>query len=377
MEQIVEHIYLGNSLYLWLVALGTAVATFFILKLLQRLVRRRLAAVVKRTTTNLDDMIVEVLSNTKLLFLLLVSVYAGAQILTLSPMLQRVLDRLTILVVLLQAAFWATGAVAFWLKQMIAKRTEEDAAAATSLSALGFLIKLAVWSVALLLALDNMGINITSLVAGIGIGGIAVALAVQKILGDLFASLSIVLDKPFVIGDFIIVGDLMGTVEHIGLKTTRVRSLSGEQIIFPNSDLLQSRIRNYKRMQERRVLFTIGVTYQTPYETIQTIGATLRQIIEAQSHARFDRAHFKEYGDSALIFEVVYYVTTPDYNLYMDVQQQINLEIYRRFQDAGIEFAYPTRTLYLQQESTVVTASGRVPHELSEELAEIHRRKNL
>jgi small-conductance mechanosensitive channel len=377
MEQIVEHIYLGNSLYLWLVALGTAVATFFILKLLQRLVRRRLAAVVKRTTTNLDDMIVEVLSNTKPLFLLLVSVYAGAQILTLSPMLQRVLDRLTILVVLLQAAFWATGAVAFWLKQMIAKRTEEDAAAATSLSALGFLIKLAVWSVALLLALDNMGINITSLVAGIGIGGIAVALAVQKILGDLFASLSIVLDKPFVIGDFIIVGDLMGTVEHIGLKTTRVRSLSGEQIIFPNSDLLQSRIRNYKRMQERRVLFTIGVTYQTPYETIQTIGATLRQIIEAQSHARFDRAHFKEYGDSALIFEVVYYVTTPDYNLYMDVQQQINLEIYRRFQDAGIEFAYPTRTLYLQQESTVVTASGRVPHELSEELAEIHRRKNL
>jgi small-conductance mechanosensitive channel len=185
-------------------------------------------------------------------------------------------------------------------------------------------------------------------VAGLGIGGIAVALAIQNILGDLFASLSIALDKPFVIGDFIIVDQLLGTVEHIGLKTTRIRSLSGEQIVFSNADLLNSRIRNYKRMYERRVVFSIGVTYQTPYEKLASIGTTLKEIIESQPDVRFDRAHFREYADSSLNYEVVYYVKSPDYNRYMDIQQAINLEIYRRFQDGGIEFAYPTRTLYLQ-----------------------------
>ena len=354
-----EHLYLGNSLHTWLVALGIAVAVFLVLKSVQSLAKHRLSALAKKTKTNLDDLVVEVLSKTKYLFLFMVSIYAGAQVLILTPLAQHALDKLTIFVVILQAAFWGNGAVAFWLKHMIAQRKEQDAAAATTLAGLGFLLMLAVWSVALLLALDNMGVNITGLVAGLGIGGLAIALAVQNILGDLFASLSIILDKPFVIGDFIVVDDLQGTVEHVGLKTTRVRSLSGEQIVFSNSGLLQSRIRNYKRMQERRVVFNIRVTYQTPYENLQKIGPIVQRIIETQPQARFDRAHFREYGDSALIFEVVYYITTPDYNLYMDVQQAINLEIYRQFQEAGITFAYPTRTLHLQQQSEVVTASGR------------------
>jgi small-conductance mechanosensitive channel len=199
-----------------------------------------------------------------------------------------------------------------------------------------------------LLALDNMGVNITGLVAGLGIGGIAVALALQNILGDLFASLSIILDKPFVIGDFIVVDQLMGTVEHVGLKTTRIRSLSGEQVIFSNAGLLQSRIRNFKRMAERRVVFTVGVTYQTPYEKLARISALLREAVELQQGVRFDRAHFKEYGDFALVYEIVYFVTSPDYNKYMDIQQAINFEIYRRFQQEGLEFAYPTQTLFVQ-----------------------------
>jgi small-conductance mechanosensitive channel len=181
------------------------------------------------------------------------------------------------------------------------------------------------------------------------VGGIAVALAAQNILGDLFSSMSIVLDKPFVLGDFIIVGDLMGTVEKIGLKTTRIKSLSGEQLVFSNSDLLNSRIRNFKRMQERRAVFSIGVTYETPYEKLQTIPATIREVIESQELARFDRAHFASYGDFALVFEIVYYMKRPEYDLYMDTQQAINLELFRRFAESGIAFAYPTQTVHLNK----------------------------
>jgi small-conductance mechanosensitive channel len=180
------------------------------------------------------------------------------------------------------------------------------------------------------------------------VGGIAVALAAQNILGDLFASLSIVFDKPFVLGDFIIIGDSMGTVEQIGLKTTRIRSLSGEQLIFSNNDLLSSRIRNFKRMQERRVVFSVGVVYQTTKAQLETIPGILREAVEAQDSTRFDRAHFKEFGDFSLNFEVVYHVLTPDFGKYMDVQQAINFVIFERFDELGIEFAYPTQSIHLQ-----------------------------
>lgn len=228
---------------------------------------------------------------------------------------------------------------------------EEDAATVTTFTALGFIGRIALWTVVLLLALDNLGVEVSALIAGLGIGGVAVALALQNVLGDLFASLSIVLDKPFVIGDFIIVDNYLGTIEHVGLKTTRVRSLSGEQLIFANSDLLKSRIRNYKRMVERRIVFTLGVTYQTPYEKLKKIPQIIKEVLEKQENARLDRAHFKEYGDFSLNYEIVYYVQSPDYYLYMDIQQAVNLEIYRRFQEEGIEFAYPTQTLFLRREN--------------------------
>jgi len=195
--------------------------------------------------------------------------------------------------------------------------------------------------VVLLLALDTLGIDITALVAGLGVGGIAVALAVQKVLGDLFASLSIVLDKPFAVGDFLIIDQHMGSVEYVGLKTTRLRSLSGEQLVFSNSDLLGSRIRNYGRMYERRVVFNIGVTYQTPRDKLVMIPQILRAAIEAQKRTRFDRAHFKEFGDFALNFESVYYVVGPDYNTYMDIQQAINLFIQKVSKRK--ELSLPTR----------------------------------
>ena len=216
------------------------------------------------------------------------------------------------------------------------------------MAALGFLVRILLWSVLLLMALDNVGIEIGPVLTGLGVGGIAVALAVQNVLGDLFASLSIVLDKPFVIGDFIVIDDYKGNIEHIGLKTTRVRSLSGEQLVLGNADLLKSRIRNFKRMQERRILFTLGVVYQTPRETAARIPDMLKDVIESTDSTRFDRAHFKSFGPSSLDFEVVYYVLVPEYNTYMDIQQKMNLEIMRRFEAEGIEFAYPTQTLYLE-----------------------------
>jgi small-conductance mechanosensitive channel len=192
-------------------------------------------------------------------------------------------------------------------------------------------------------------VDITALVAGLGIGGVAVALALQNILGDLFASLSIVMDKPFVVGDFLMVGDFLGSVEKIGLKTTRLRSLSGEQLVFSNTDLLGSRIRNFGRMFERRVVFNIGVTYDTPRDRLQLIPGIVREAVEAEKGTRFDRSHFSKYGDFSLNFENVYYVLSADFNQHMDVQQAIFYAIHRRFEEEGIAFAYPTQTLIVHR----------------------------
>lgn len=217
------------------------------------------------------------------------------------------------------------------------------------LGALGLLAQAVLWAVIVLVALDNVGVQVTAVIAGLGIGGIAVALAAQSVLADLFASFAIVLDKPFLVGDFIVVGDKMGTVEQVGLKTTRVRALSGEQLIFSNTDILQSRVHNYRRMEERRIQFVIDVTYHTELEQLRTIPSLLREAVELQEPVRFDRAHLARYVPSAVQFEVVYFVLDDDYNRYMDIQEQINFEIFRRFGDRGIEFAHPTRTVYVRE----------------------------
>jgi small-conductance mechanosensitive channel len=224
---------------------------------------------------------------------------------------------------------------------------ESEGARAMTRAMLTFIGRLGLWSLVTLLILDNMGLNVTALVASLGIGGVAVALAAQNILGDLFASLSIALDKPFVLNDFIIVDDLMGTVEHVGLKTTRIRSLSGEQIVLANNDLLKSRIRNYGRMSERRAIFSIGVTYDTPADALEALPGVIRAAIEAQPGVRFDRAHFKGFGVHSLDFEAVYYVLDPGFTTYMDVQQAINLRLVRELHARGIHFALPARMVQL------------------------------
>ncbi|MFW6170304.1 MAG: mechanosensitive ion channel family protein [Planctomycetota bacterium] len=339
----------GNSAIDWLVALAVAFLALLLLRIGVGCVNRHVKRVTTATTTGWDDGITETMQATKSWFLLLISIYAGSVVLDLPERGRAIMQTVAILALLLQAAVWGSKLLKFAIEHYMSQRRESDPALATTVSAMSFIGNLALWAVVLLLALDNMGVDVTTLVAGLGVGGIAVALAAQNILGDLFASLSIVLDKPFVLGDFIIVGDQMGTVQKVGLKTTRVQSLSGEQLVFANTDLLQSRIRNFKRMQERRVVFTIGVIYETPQSKLAEIPRIIRGIVESQENTRFDRSHFKEFGDFALNFESVYYVNVPDYNVYMDVQQAINLALFEQLATEGIEFAYPTQKLYVDR----------------------------
>lgn len=345
---LLESIYLGNTVKEWLIAAGITAVVFVVLEIVRRVAVSKLSKVAELTDNKIDDLIVNMLKKTKLIILLIASIYVGSFAVSLKPSASVFLQKIIILALILQGGLWAGAGITFGMKQTVSKRMERDVSSTTTITLLGFVAQLILWVVVFLLILDNLGVNITGLLAGLGIGGIAVALAVQNILGDLLASLSIVLDKPFVIGDFVVVDALSGTVEHIGLKTTRIRSLNGEQLIFSNNDLLKSRIHNYKRMEERRIFFKFGVVYQTSLEKLRLIKEMVTDIIEKQKGARLDRVHFKEYGDSALVFEVVYFVASPDYKHYMDVQEKINLEIFRRIQEEAIEFAYPTQTIYLQ-----------------------------
>jgi small-conductance mechanosensitive channel len=340
-----DYILLGNDLTTWAIAIGIAAAVCIALSTVNSLVARRLAAFAQHTATYVDDVAAKVLSKTSFLFILAMGIYAGSQWLELTPKAETLLRNFAIAALLLQVARWADVGVRGWLNRYRELRGAQDVAATTSTAALGFVVRAALWLIIALMILDNFGVNITTLVASLGIGGIAVALAVQNILGDLFSSLSILLDKPFVVGDYIVVDGIGGTVEYVGLKTTRIRSLDGEQIVFSNSDILKARIHNIKRMQTRRVAFTVGVTYDVTEEQLEAIPGMLKEIVSSQQQVRFDRAHFRSYGPSSLDFEVVYVVETADYGLYMDIQQAINIALFKRFAREGIEFAYPTQTI--------------------------------
>jgi small-conductance mechanosensitive channel len=327
-----------------LIALGIAAAVFVGLLLLRQLIVSRLGKIAARTATEVDDFAVALTRRTRPLLLAVFSLYAGSLYLGLAPGQARTFKAVAEVAIFLQVALWASVAIDFWLARQ-RRRLEYDATSVALGGVLRFVAKLILWSVLLLMALDNLGVDVTALIAGLGVGGIAVALALQNVLGDLLASLSIVLDKPFVIGDSITVDDVTGTVESIGLKTTRLRSVGGEQVVLANGDLLRSRIRNWQRMAERRVVLAFGVPYQTPADAVERIPALVRLIVESQDLTRFGRAHFKGFGASSLDFEAVYWILTPDYNAFMDRQQAVNLALLRAFAREGICFAYPSPTL--------------------------------
>lgn len=340
-------IFYGNEVQRWLIALGVTIGTLIALRLVEQVLIARIQRIAKKTHTIIDDVVIGALRKTKLLYLLIVSVFAGALWVKLEPDVRSVILHVVIVATLIQGGIWVSTGLQIWLQHY--RETEADGASRTTMNALSFLARLVLWTTILLLVLDNLGVDVTALVAGMGIGGIAIALAVQNILSDLFASLSIVLDKPFVNGDFVVVGDMAGSVEYIGIKTTRIRSISGEQLVFSNADLLGSRIRNFGRMNERRVVFSLGVTYQTSAEKLEEVPQLIQTAVESQERVRFDRSHFASYGDSSLNFETVYYVESSDYTTHMDILQAVNLAIYRSFADEGIEFAYPTQTLFVEK----------------------------
>lgn len=328
---------LGNPLTDWGIALAVAAGIVLLVASIKPAASRRLNMLAARTHTRIDDAVVSLIDVTRLWIVAAVAVYLGSQYLELTPKVERGLDRIFTVAAFLQLGFWLGQLVKFWLGR--SRASVSGKAAATSLSAVGFAAQLVVWAVVVLLAMDNMGINVTALVAGLGVGGVAVALAVQNVLGDLFASLSIVIDKPFVEGDFIIVEDYMGTVENIGLKTTRVRGLGGEQIIFSNSDLLKARVRNAKRQYERRVVLAFGVFVDTSPDQLEKIPGLVRLIIESQKQVRFERAHFAQINDAAMRFEAVYWILDPDYNLFMDIQQTVNLRLVRELAQKQVRLA--------------------------------------
>lgn len=353
---------LGNPVAVWIaaIALGVAVSTVF--SVARRIAHARVKKWSAKTANHWDDLVAAILGRFKAFFTLALGVYAGALLLALPSQVDHILRLLLVLAFAIQAAILAGVVVEFAIERILTKGrddAESDAgreALKTSVGVMKFLALVVVYTVIALVALDNLGVDVTAMVASLGIGGIAIALAVQSIVGDLFGSMTIVLDKPFEVGDFIIVGDKMGTVEKVGLKTTRVRALSGEQLVFSNSDLLSSRIQNYKRMQERRAVFTIGVTYDTDYEQLTQIAGLIKSIIEAEPNARHDRTHFARFADSWLEFECVYFVKKPDMNIYLDTQQSINLKLVKAFRERGVEFAFPTQTLWHEGLPKVVEA---------------------
>ena len=337
----------SNSLLDWIVASAICVGALSALLLIRRTIRgyhRRLQATAE---TELLEIPMQVLSRTSLFFFVTLSLFLGVQWLTFGAATARIVGSALTIALFWQAGIWAVAAAAAWLDRKRRRSMTTDRAAVGSLGIIGFIVNVVIWALVLLLTLDNLGVDITALVAGLGIGGIAVALAVQNVLGDLFASLSITLDRPFVVGDFLAVGDFLGSVEYIGIKSTRLRSLSGEQIIMSNSDLLSSRVRNYGRMSERRVVFSTSITYETPIDLVERLPELIRDIVQSQQGTRFDRSHFARHAAASLDFETVYYVLSADFNRYMDVQQAINIRLHRELAKLGVEFAYPTQRLLL------------------------------
>jgi len=342
-----------NTVKDWIFAVAVMAVIYFLTSITKHVLQKKLSAFAAKTITVWDDLASELVGKINTVFFLFLSIYIASLKLTFPEKTDNIIKHAFVIVSLIQITILISHGINFWIELYRKQKIESNAGGVTTLTAVGFVLRMTIWIIVTLFALDNVGVDITTLIAGLGISGIAVALAIQNILGDLFASFSIVLDKPFVIGDFIIIDDYLGTVERVGLKTTKLRSLSGEQLVFSNTDLLKSRIRNFKRMYERRVVFTIGVLYQTPHGMLSEIPKMINKIIESKKQVRFDRAHFKEYGDYSLKFEVVYWIQNPDYNVYMDIQQAINLDIFKQFHESGIEFAYPTQTLLLQNTNSV------------------------
>ena len=342
------HVVFGNSLADWIVAGLVAAAVWIGLSIVRRVIFARYKQYSAAGHPTAVRLTFYLLGNTKQFFVLALALYAGQEDLTFAPKIQHVVDNVVVVLLLLQVGLWAARALKFYLELKEMERGL-DRTFAGSLEIINFVAHLLIWSLLTLVALENLGINITALLAGLGVGGVAVALALQSVLGDLFASLSIALDKPFVVGDRLVIDTFAGTVERIGIKSTRMRSDTGEQIVLSNADILKSRVRNFGRAPEQRSLATIRVDYTTPTEKLQAIPKLLEGIVREHENVRFDRCHLTALGDSSLQFELSYFVQQPKLNPLLDLQQAVNFRIVEEFRRLGVEFAYPAQRVVLDR----------------------------
>lgn len=330
---------------LW-VSFGTVLVItltcYWLLRTLLVLVSRRLDKLAANSRVRLYRLIAEMFRNTSRILLFTFSLMFAMRMVEPVTGWDRLMSHGWFIALAFQIALWLDIAARLWMESLTRDGKTRNPVTTT---VIGIMVRILVWTMTLLSILANLGVDITAMVASLGVGGIAIALALQTLLSDVFASLAIGVDKPFEIGDFVVFGEVAGTIEHIGLKTTRIRSLSGEQVVCANADLLSQIVHNYKRMNTRRIVFKFGITYSTPTEKVREVGAMVRRIIEEVDNARFDRAHFFGFDDSQLTFEVVYIVQTSDYNKYMDIQQEINLGLLQGVRDLGVQFAFPTRSI--------------------------------
>ncbi|MGE3973543.1 MAG: mechanosensitive ion channel family protein [Bdellovibrionales bacterium] len=337
-----------DSLWSWIGSGVTAVLATVLIKMILKIISRFFRKRAEKTFSLWDNAGADLLEGFKASVVFVGTFYLLTRHLTQTSWVESLLLTISVTSLVLQVGIWGLYIIKFWRKRVLDKKIELDQSSAAALGLLYTAVQVGFLVVLFLVGLSNLGVDITALLAGLGVGGIAVALAAQNILGDLLASLSIVLDKPFVVGDFIVSGEEKGTVEHIGIKTTRLRSLSGEQVILANKDLLESRVKNYKRMWIRRVVQSFGVTYSTSAETLEKIPLWVKEIVQAESQLKFDRCHFMTYGNSSLDFELVFFVSDPDYNIFMDLQQRVLLNILKKFVKEDVSFAFPTQTLYVE-----------------------------
>ncbi|OGR48765.1 MAG: hypothetical protein A2X40_04195 [Elusimicrobia bacterium GWC2_65_9] len=342
--------YLGNpvSAYLW--AAATFLAVLWGVLIARRAVLARLRVLALKTQTDLDDFAVDMLEQIRSPEVYIVAAYIAARPLDLPAKFDGAFHTVLVIVVACRLATLLSTAAGYFIRKMVLAGGKDHAHAETANTA-AFAAKLLLWVGAFMFVLGNLGFNVSSMLAGLGIGGIAIALAVQAVLGDLFSAMAIYLDKPFVVGDAIKVGDALGTVEHIGIKTTRVRALSGEMLVFPNSTLTSTRIQNFKHLDERRVALTFAVPLNTPGETLKKIPEQVRAVVTKIPTTRFDRSHLAAFRESGLEFEVVFYVTSSDYGVYMDRQQAVLLGVLEALRAGAIPLAQPVRTLVIEREA--------------------------
>jgi small-conductance mechanosensitive channel len=353
MQEFLNQTYWGNTVQSYIIAVAIFIGVSVLIFIFRKVVLSRLRKWAESTETKLDDLLIRGLQKSIIPVLNILVFYFAVKTLELHPKVERAVDVVSVILITFFIIRMITAALRFGLDSYIkSKATEEEEAhrrikQIRGITAIGSFF---IWVLGFIFLLDNLGYQITAVIAGLGIGGIAIALAAQAILGDLFSYFVIFFDRPFEIGDFIVIGEFKGNIEYIGIKTTRVRSLSGEQLVFGNSDLTNSRIQNFKRMERRRVVFKLGVTYQTPAEKIEEAVKMVEQIIVDHPDVTYDRGHFAAFGPFSLDLEFVYFVLSNDYIQYMNIQQDVNFRVLREFEKLGIEFAYPTQTLFVNKE---------------------------